>query len=120
MASLGPLGAGGGGGGCGCGDGAGAGCAAGCGRRSNSVPWTGPRQVVPLYGMRSALPFSSMVALLDTENGHTGRPGSEPDPFIVIWTLFPLVVPLADADIRSVPHVAVNVPAIEVAVCVAI
>jgi hypothetical protein len=66
------------------------------------------------------LPFSSIVASLVTEKGHTARPGSEPDPFITILTLLPLTVPFADAEITSVPHVAVNVPAMLVAVCVAI
>jgi hypothetical protein len=120
MASLGPLGAGGGGGGGGSAGGVGAGCAAACGRRRTSVPCTGHRQVVPLYGILSALPFSSIVASLVTENEQTGRPGSVPDPFIVMCALLPLTVPFAEAEITSVPHVAVNVPAMFVAVCVAI
>jgi hypothetical protein len=33
--------------------------------------------------------------------------------------LLPLSVPFADAEITNVPQVAVNVPAIDVAVCVA-
>ena len=70
--------------------------------------------------MRSAWPFSSIVASLDTENEHAGSPGSEPDPCIVTCTLLPLRVPFADAEITSVPQVAVNVPAIDVAVWVAI
>ena len=65
------------------------------------------------------MPFSSMVASLDTENWHTGSPGSDPDPCIVRCTLLPLSVPFADAEITNVPQVAVNVPAIDVAVCVA-
>jgi hypothetical protein len=117
MASLGPLGVGGGWG-TGVGSGGGAGAAAGCGLCSTSVPCTGPRQVVPVYGRFSVLPLSSMLPFAVTLNGQFGMPGMLPAPSIVTATLLPFNWPLTDAEtVRPLPHTAVNVPVIDVAVC---
>src|SRR2546430_2070489 len=59
--SDGPDGAGGGGGGGGVGSGVGGAC--GCGRRSTSVPCTGPRHVVPEYRRVNGFALSPLLAL---------------------------------------------------------
>src|SRR5581483_9750096 len=79
-------------------------------------------QVVPVYGMRSVLPASSMLPVPLTEKVQFGMPGMLPDPLIAIVTVVGLTSsPCADAETTMpFPQLAVNVPAIVVAVCEAI
>lgn len=61
------------------------GCVGVCGvvgRRRVSSPLTGPRHVVPEYGMRS-VSLSTMTAVPLRENGHDGKPGTVPLPVTV-------------------------------------
>src|SRR4030095_11348887 len=106
--------------GAGAGGGSGVGCAAGCGLCSTSVPCTGPKQVVPEYGMRSVLPLSSIVPTPLSEKAH-GRPDRLAVPEIASCTVEPFNCPEALPEIfRLLPHCAVKVPLIELGVCDAI
>lgn len=49
------------------------------GRRRVSWPLTGPRHVVPLYGISSVL-LSTMCAVPLIENAQDGNPGTVPVP----------------------------------------
>ena len=66
----------------------GAGAAGACLRRT-SVPPTGPRQVVPVYGIRSVVPLSSIVPVPLSEKLQLGRPGRVALPLAVIGTVVP-------------------------------
>jgi hypothetical protein len=67
------------------------------------------------------LPLSSIVPFAVTLKLQFGTPGMLPDPSSVNVTLVPSTRPLADAEIvNPLPQIAVNVPAIEFAVCDAI
>ena len=91
IASL-DVGAGGGGGagaGAGVGAGGGGGAEAGVLRRSVSVPWTGPRHVVPEYGT-VRVSGSTIVPVPLSEKLHDGIPGRVAVPLAVIGTVEPL------------------------------
>lgn len=82
----------------------------GVGRRSVSWPLTGPRHVVPLYGICRVL-LSTMCAVPLIENGQDGKPGTEPVPVTVYGTSLPLICPDAvPAAEMPLAHVAENVP----------
>ena len=77
--------------------------------------------VVPLNGIRSVLPLSSIAPLPVSVKGQPGRPGPVPVPFTVIATLVPLNWPVAlPLIVMPPPQSPVNVPAIDVGVCEAI
>ena len=117
MPSLGPLGAGGGAGAGGGGAATGA-AADSVRRRRVSVPCTGPRHVVPLYGIVSVLLPSEIVAMLFSEKAQLGMPGMLPVPVAVIFIVVPLTTvpdPLP-LTITPSPHVRLNVPFTDVAV----
>ena len=88
---------------------------------TTAVPLTGPRHVVPLNGTLSVVPLSMIEPLPPSVNGQLLFVGSVALPVAVSATLVPLSVPLAvPASVMPPPHVALNVPAIADAVCVAI
>lgn len=89
----------------------------GCvGRRSVSDPETGPRHVVPLYGICSVL-LSTMWAVPLIEKGHDGKPGTDPVPVTVYGTSLPEIWPEAVPDAEMpFAQVAEKVPESEVAV----
>jgi hypothetical protein len=62
---------------------------AGAGRCSTSVPLTGPRHVVPEYGIVSVLPPSVMDPTPLREKGQFGKPGTVAVPLTVNGTDVP-------------------------------
>jgi hypothetical protein len=82
------------------------------------VPLTGPRHVVPEYGIRSVLALSSIVPVPLSEIGHVGNPGRLALPVTVIGTVVLLTnCPDAVPVIVTPPaHTAENVPVTDVVV----
>src|SRR5439155_18469978 len=85
---------------------------------STSVPRTGPRQVVPVYGIRSVDSLSSIVPVPFNVKLHGGSPGKLADPVTVTATVV-LVVSCPDAlpaIVSTSAQSAEKVPSIVVAV----
>ena len=92
------------------GGGGGAGAAGTGFRRSVSTPETGPRQVVPEYGSRSAS-LLSIVPVDDSENVQFPNAGSTAAPLTVTCTVEPLRSPRAvPLNVIEPRHVAVKSP----------
>jgi hypothetical protein len=102
----------------GVGGGGGAGGGGGVAFRSVSVPWMGPRQVVPVYGISSAVPLFRTVPMPFRSKLHAGEPARFDVPLATTDTVVALTrVPDAVPAIVTPPaHSAEKLPASEVAV----
>ena len=84
--------------------------------RNVSLPDSGPRQVVPEYGIVSVW-LSTIVPVPLNENGQVGTPGRLAVPLAITGTWLPFNDPEIVPETVSPPgHWSENVPAIELAV----